>query len=407
MGMTTRTGICWLLLTALALGRAGASEPIRVQNGPRPSQTIRNWHLKELWRVGNEEDDFFFGRIVDVASDAAGRSYVLDYQQQETYVFDRAGKFLGLRGGRGEGPGETTMASKLLVGPERLGLLNRYPAEIVWLDADGDPAGSVTPRYEPNPEAIIGCWWGRLRADRIFWALTVSTFGEGEVSSSYHLAECDSSGGIHSIYLTLGEDVYTHGIQDGMVDEGRYFNPLEGRWDVDRLGRVWVAPYRDRYLLRVLDAEGQTVMETGREYAPPVRSAEDVRKIKRSLEDRWNRTGEPVEVGMRAPSIGKLWIATNPWGDEIWIESGASHFELPPGVMVRYDIFDLEGNFTHQVDIVGDGNSLFDHWYLVGSDRLVMVRNASSGGYQEGDPAHPRLDDDLLEVIGYQILWEE
>jgi hypothetical protein len=59
------------------------------------------------------------------------------------------------------------------------------------------------------------------------------------------------------------------------------------------------------------------------------------------------------------------------------------------------------------VDIVGDGDPLFDRWYLVGNNRLIMVRNASSGGYLEDDPAHPRGEDDALEVISYRILWEE
>jgi hypothetical protein len=36
-----------------------------------------------------------------------------------------------------------------------------------------------------------------------------------------------------------------------------------------------------------------------------------------------------------------------------------------------------------------------------------MVRNASTGGFQDDDPAYPRTGDDLLEVICYEIIWEE
>ena len=405
--MKTRVGVLWLLLTSLAVNPVAKADPVRVENGPRPSQVVRNWHLKEVWRAGGEDDEFFFGRIADVACDQTGHTYLLDYQQQETYVFSPAGKFLGVRGGRGEGPGETTMASKLLMGPDRLGLMNRYPAEIVWLDLKGDPAGSVAPLYEDNPEAILGCWWAQLCAGRIFWAVTVSTFAESGVFSTNHIVECDPTGVIKSIFLALDEDAYIKGSQDGTVNEGRYFNPLEGRWDVDRHGRVWVAPNRDRYLLQVLDSQGQVIMEIGRQYESPVRSPEQIRKIKLGIEDRWKNSGAPIIVGQHPPCIEKVWIMENRWGDEVWIESGASGHDLPPGVMVRYDLFDLEGNFTHQVDIVGDGDPLFDRWYLAGEDHLIMVRNASAEGYEEGDPTHPRQDDDLLEVICYRILWEE
>jgi hypothetical protein len=112
-------------------------------------------------------------------------------------------------------------------------------------------------------------------------------------------------------------------------------------------------------------------------------------------------------VAAHAPCIEKLWIMENPWGTEVWIESGASHHDLPQGVMVRYDIFNLEGIFTHQVDIVSDADPLFDKFHLVGNNRLIMVRNASDGGYREDDPEHPRYDDGDIEVISYCIVWEE
>jgi len=69
-----------------------AAEPVLVNNGPEPSRTIRYWHLKEEWRAGPEDEDYLFGFIVDVVVDSVGNTYVLDFQQQETYVFDPAGK---------------------------------------------------------------------------------------------------------------------------------------------------------------------------------------------------------------------------------------------------------------------------------------------------------------------------
>ncbi len=395
-----------LLLIGLAFSPAYATEPVLVENGPHPSSTIRYWHLKEEWRAGPEDDEFLFGFIVDIACDPAGNTYVLDFQQQETYVFDPAGKFLFTRGRKGEGPGETTMASNLLMGTERFGLMNRYPLEVVWLDATGDPAGTTTPSLDDNPEAILGCWYGRWRHGTLLLGMTRSTFSENGMVSEEMLTGCAPDGTIGPVYLDL-QDAYLQGSRDDVVDESSYYNPLAGRWDLDEKGRVWIAPKRDRYLLRAVDASGQVVIEATRKFSTPDRPEPEIKKIRRSIEKSWARSGLPIVVGEKSPCIEKLWIMENPWGTEIWIESAASHHDLPPEVMVRYDLFNLEGVFTHQVDIVGQGDPLFDRWHLVGNSRLIMVRNASSGGYEDDDPAHPRFDDDDQEIISYRIVWEE
>lgn len=396
------------ILLALATSSPSMSSEIpHLENGPHPTQTIRNWHLKEEWRAGPEGGEFLFGRIGDVEVDSVGHTYLLDYQQQATYVFDPTGKFMHTRGRKGEGPGETTMASRLLVDGNRLGLLNRFPAEIVWLDSSGDPAGTLTPVMPDTPEAILGAWFGRLRHGRTYLALTESSFTEGGVRNVNHIGECNPDGMVTNVSVTFGDDVYTHGFQDDIVDESQYFNPMEGRWDVDRHGRTWLALKRDSYLLEVRDPNGAVILTTTREFQTPLRSAQHVQKIRTALENRWGNTDSPIVVGDSSPCINKLWIMENPWGDEVWIESAASHHDLPPGVMVRYDLFNLDGSFTHQVDIVGDGDPLFDKWYLVGKNRLIMVRNASSGGFSEDDENNPRFDDDALEVISFRIVWEE
>ncbi len=404
--MQSMTRLLVIFFIGLSMSPALSAESLLVENGPTPSQTIRYWHLKEEWRAGPEGEDFVFGFIVDVASDSLGNTYLLDFQQQETYVFDPAGKFLFVRGRKGEGPGETTKASNLLLGPDRLGLVNRYPLGIVWLDADGDPAGKTTPFIEGSPEAILGCWYGRWRHGSLLLGMTRSTFTEKEVISEEMLVGCAADGTIGPVYLDLG-DAYIKGSLDGKVDESRYYNPFAGRWDLDEKGRIWIAPERDRYVLQATDASGGIVLEATREFENPDRSDSEIGLIRASIEKRWAKSGLPIVVGDKAPCIEKLWIMENPWGTEIWIESAASHHDLPPEVMVRYDLFNLDGEFTHQVDIVGQGDPVFDRWYLVGNNRLVMVRNASSDGYEEDDPDHPRFDDEALEVISYQILWEE
>ncbi len=397
-----------LFLAHFLVPAVSFADPVpRVDNGLRPTQTIRNWHLQEQWRAGPEGDGFLFGSLVDLAVDEAGNTYLLDYQQQETYVFDPAGKFLFVRGRQGEGPGETTMAGNLLLGPDRFGLLNRFPAQIVWLDSQGDPAGSVQPFFPEGQEGFLGSWFGRLRHGRIVLAMTRSIF-DGQIKANLDiLAGCSFDGALTTVYVDFGETLNRRDSSDGVVDEGRMYDPLVGRWDLDEKGRLWIAPERDRYLLRVYDASGAPVLEVTREFAGPPRTPAARKKVRQSLEKKWRKSGLPIAVGDHAPCIGSLWIMENPWGTEVWVESSASHHDLGPGVMVRYDLFNLDGEFTHQVDIVGDGDPLFDKWYLVGKNRLLMVRNASPGSYADDDLENPRFDDGELEVISYRIVWEE
>jgi hypothetical protein len=163
------------------------------------------------------------------------------------------------------------------------------------------------------------------------------------------------------------KDAYLQGSQDDVVDESRYYNPLAGRWDQDEQGRVWIAPERDRYLLRAVDAAGQVVLEATRDCERPDRTQAQKRKIRLGIEKKWAASGLPIVVGEKGPFIEKLWIRESPWGTEIWIQSAASGHDLPPG---------------------------------------VMVRNASTGGFDEDDPDNPRSGENL-EVISFRILWEE
>ena len=49
--MSSKVAVFTILLFALPGTISCAIDPIRVDNGPRPSQTTRNWHVKEeTWR---------------------------------------------------------------------------------------------------------------------------------------------------------------------------------------------------------------------------------------------------------------------------------------------------------------------------------------------------------------------
>ena len=65
---------------------------LHVRNGSEPTGGIDVQQMKELWRVGGENDeDILFGLIPRVCSDADGNVYVLDSQLNHVLVFSPDG----------------------------------------------------------------------------------------------------------------------------------------------------------------------------------------------------------------------------------------------------------------------------------------------------------------------------
>ncbi len=378
-----------------------------IHNGPQPTQSIRHWHLKEQWKVGIE-NDLIFGRIVDIKMDAKGQTYILDYQTQEVTVLSPKGQALKVLGKLGEGPGETTLARKIFLQENGgIGLLEAMPASIVWLEENGDPGETTVITQDTDNHDLLGCMSGTSQFSHLVLSVDKVVFVDGGTRNTTQLAGISLDGTITHTYRKIPEDAYLKGLQNGVVDESQSYQQLWNRWDVDPDGNLWFADQRNEYRVHCATPEGAIIKSFTREGQRPKRSVATTNKIKKALQKNYRQSNPPIVVGDYDPWVNQLWITNNPWGCEIWIESAASFSNLPAGVMVRYDIFNTEGEFRNQVDIVGEGDPLFDEWYVFQGSHVVMVRNANEGGFDCDDETNPRFDDTALEVICYRILWEE
>ncbi len=384
-----------------------ASEITTIHNGSRPTQSIRHWHLKQQWKV-SADDDLFFGRIIDVKMDPHGNTYILDYQTQEVTVLDPKGKPVKMMGRQGEGPGETTLARKIFLKKDGgIGLLEAMPASVVWLKDNGDPDGKTVVNPDTGDEGLVGCMSGTSQFGHLVMSVDNIVFAEGGTQSTTRLVGVMPDGNISHTYRTLPDDAYLKGTRDGVVNEGESYQQLWNRWDVDPAGNLWFADQRDQYLVHCATPEGVIIKSFTRDGQRPMRSKASINKIKKSLTENYSQSKAPIIVGENDPWVNQLWITDNSWGCEIWIESAASFDNLPDGVMVRYDLFNTDGEFRNQVDIVGTGDPLFDRWYVFQGRQVIMVRNINEGGFDFDDETNPRFDDTDLEVICYRVLWEE
>ena len=126
--------------------------------------------LKELWRVGGDDEEILFGVISQLLHDDDGNVYALDSQLSEIRVFSASGQLLRSIGREGEGPGEFRNGSDIYMGPGGiLGVVQVFPGKIVLLQRDGTPAGNF-----PLPAAEGGgfqlVFVGRGLDDRVVLA---------------------------------------------------------------------------------------------------------------------------------------------------------------------------------------------------------------------------------------------
>ena len=94
-------------MTFLPLPGLAEESPVpRLIDDDGPSLGVRTLVLKELWRVGGEDEDVLFGRIVDVQRHPNGEVYILDNQMCQVVVISGDGEHLRDLSRQGDGPGE-------------------------------------------------------------------------------------------------------------------------------------------------------------------------------------------------------------------------------------------------------------------------------------------------------------
>lgn len=398
-----RTAGLAALLTVLAATALASGVAPRVDNPDRPAHGVVTIDLEEQWRRGGEDDELFFGLVVQACAGPDGEIYLLDAQLNEVMVLSPEGELLRTVGREGEGPGEFRRAGDLLLTPEgEVGVVQRMPGTIVLLTPDGVPAGTVLPGdpttggrdFLSGAQAVAGglvlsgshmtrTETGRLRRDFI------SLYGRD---------------GIEQVEFLGRDDAFDFSVNSFReVDD--YF-PREGQWDVAPDGTVYAAAARDEYLVTAFAPDGEPVLLIGRAYASWPRSDE----IRDRLETRWKsghrfrRFGTEQEFAVHEPDIQRLECR----GEELWVLTSRGVHDQPPGVLQTWDVFTADGLFDRQVSLRAPGDGARDRVILLDDDRALVV-----SGFQDARDAFDgtggdETDADLefatpVEVIAYAI----
>ena len=112
------------------IGQADIVTAPRHINDDGPSLEAKSLELEDLWRVGGEDEDVIFGRIIDVIRHPNGDVYVLDNQVCQVVVISAEGEHLRDLSRQGDGPGEIRQPTGIVLLPDdMLGIGVGFPGQ--------------------------------------------------------------------------------------------------------------------------------------------------------------------------------------------------------------------------------------------------------------------------------------
>jgi len=360
-------------LLALCLVQPAVSEPVRVDNGSQAANGTRVVELEELWTLGGEDSELFFGVINRVLIDEHENIYLLDGQLSEVQVISPDGEHLRTLGREGDGPGEFRGPSEMGFLPDgSLGVLQRMPGKIMRLDREsGDPLGSW-PLSDAETGGFIEMQGLRVGGSEIIVSGSHQVFDQssGLIHRDNILAYVDVGTGL------IGNEIIrrkvTIELSNMRLDENELVGGPEGRFDVLPDGRTVVAVPRNDYEVSIYTPDGTVERVFTREFTSWQRD-----EYASSI---WQRILENIEQN-QAPGSKISWEETEQdvqylhvAGDSrIWIQNARGRWDPPAGIFTAFDVFTSDGVFTEEVQFVCEGNARRDFLFLSNKNLVFKI----------------------------------
>jgi hypothetical protein len=410
--------VCLLVLAAWQPATAGewkGQETVKdgVKHVMNPAQAVEaamSSELEELWRLGGDTDDEdeFFGVIVQILADDDGNVYLLDRQLAEVKIFSEDGEFIRSIGREGEGPGEFNFPNAMFFTADgNIGVIQIQPGKIVILTPEGEPAGEHPLPKQPDG-GVVALVGGQANGNNLVLAAAVSAFSEGSFAQTRYLASIDGEGNEISRYCS---DVRKIDFADAKLDE-LVWDTFDRRWLVDNDGRVYAATTYPDYRIHVWDADGTVNRVIEREYTHRKRTAEE----KQTITDLYaifarQIPNSTVNISDNHKDIESLYVRDD---GAIWVLSSNGTRDADEGTIGIFDVYYKDGRFVREVTLKGEGDPRTDGYYFV-KDRLYVVTDLLQAaiaqqaggesfqiGEEEPEPMSViayKLDGDLLSSI--------
>ncbi|MBC8425260.1 hypothetical protein H8E07_14140 [bacterium] len=376
--------------------RPAAAEVPRTIDIDGPAQGAQTLALRELWRVGGEDEDILFGRIVDLKMHPDGSLYVLDNQLCQVVVISADGEHLRDISREGDGPGELRQPMGLVFLPDDvLGIGMGFPAKLVTLRLDGTPLGTQYPVGAPA-EGNVAIMISLRYVDGVLAASggSIVFAPDGDSRTDRFLAVGDASFGQFPHILETATPFDPTGRVYVETDE--YY--IDRGWALGSGGRIYAPMKRDAYEISEFDTAGELVRIFGRRYEPRKRTQSEKDRISPLINP---GTAETTDWTIADQDECVTRIMVNPDDDTIWVLTPHGHEDQPEGILETWDVFAHDGEYLKQI-AVPLGNEMNEGTCnLVGNDRMVVIRGTGSAFGAGEDDGETEIEP--LEVICYEM----
>ena len=393
-----------LIAAVLLFPSAGlAAGPLpRIQiDDDGPSMGVRTLDLVELWRVGGEDEDVIFGRVVDVKRHPNGDIHILDNQMCQVVVISSGGEHLRDLSRQGDGPGELRQPMGIVYLPDDiLGVGMGFPGKLVTMGMDGTPKGTDYPIGEPS-DGNVGVMISINYIDGFIVASGGRIVFEGPDSSHVLRFLSVSEPGQVGFNPILEKTTPIDPTGRRFVEADDYY--IDQSWALGPGGTIFAPMERDAYEISAFDRKGELLHVFGRKYDPRKRNEEDKAEVSPLINVGSDPNNRDWDIADHDPAVSRIMI--DPDDSMVWVLTPNGSNNQPEGIFETWDVFSMDGEFLRQValplgDEIRDGSS-----YLVGGNRLVVVRGTGSAFSGDDNLDEDEVEEEVepLEVICYEI----
>lgn len=407
-GRARRAALAALALATLTLVATGAfAAPTitvkdgvtRVVNGAQPSQGREVVALQEVWRVGGDEGEDFFGLITQVRVGKDGRIYLLDTRLAEVPVYDKTGQRVATLSREGDGPGESRLPANLVFMPDgTLGLAQIFPGKIIKINLDGSPAGSFAPGgADPTAGGFLQLFdCVASGSDLVVTAESIAQAGNAAQDRTNYVASVDAAGKEKVRFLERKNhmDFAAFEFNEDKTDRVDFRKVAAGKD-----GRVYVAGTRNRYAIDVYGKDGKLQRVIERAYERRNRTDEEFKRLQTVVQAQLAQLpGAKVTMSRTEPDIAAIEIGND---GNLWVSTSRSGVEQPAGIMFTWDVFTPDGEFLKQVSAKcqGDGKKDSLIWTPDGNAVLVTGFLDAAMSLQGGGAADDDDEAAPMEVV--------
>jgi hypothetical protein len=343
----------------------------RVANNSEARNGAQDVKLREIWRVGGEDDDNeelpIFGMIGGVECDVDGNVYVLDKQLSHIVVLAPDGRFLRTIGRKGEGPGDVSRPSLINMLPnDLLGVFMGNPTRIAIFDRSGVPVGT-TKLPEWSGVGALGIAGAELAGDHLVLHAIQLGYVDNEEIVTHYLCSTDFEGNEIVRYY---EEEHSTNLEQPVWEERS--KALWRRWAARADGSVVVASSFSEYEISAFAPNGNLRQLVTRKYDHRKRSSGE----KKAVYDwaSWNPDALWPNTRFEIEEYDKdiMSLHIDPQGS-CWIPTSRGLYDRPKGSAGVYDVIGPDGKLDRQVTLRANVDPIRDSYYFIGGRLLVAT----------------------------------